>query len=214
MFNIFIVFTVHLENGNCNAQELYKIIESIYPEIIFEELSEIAFDRCYNLQNLSTLETTAIKRYKQNHIIKHIPVVGKELEIHDKLTIMTKNKSYCDLINKLSNFGKELGFQFLNSSLSIEVFDQIKETEQLILKEKDDEILYRINNNSDREIDRYENEIIKNIYNYSKSNKYNNAILFLGAAHRKSLIEKTNYLNRKQEANINWIIYTFEVPLK
>jgi hypothetical protein len=38
MYNITLICTVHRENGKCNSEELYNIIEKINPEIIFEEI--------------------------------------------------------------------------------------------------------------------------------------------------------------------------------
>jgi hypothetical protein len=39
MHNITLIITGHREIGICISNELYKIIERINPEIIFEELS-------------------------------------------------------------------------------------------------------------------------------------------------------------------------------
>lgn len=209
MFNITIVFTTHQEIGNCNSLELYKITELIHPEIVFEELSKTAFYKCYNLQNLTTLETNCIKLYKRYYDIKHIPVVETELGINtnSKFEIMTTNDAYCSLIEKLKNFEGQLGFQYLNSNMCDILFDQIKETELSILIEKGDEALYKIYNYSEKEIERYENEIIENIYNYSKANTFDKAILFLGAAHRKSVMRKINFFKDKKIVNINWTTY-------
>lgn len=212
MRNITVISTIHKEIGNCNPIELCKIIESIKPEIIFEELSINAFKRCYNLQNLTTLESDAIKLYMLHYEIQHIPVVGTELEIDSKINLMIKYGAYREQIDQLSNFEGQFGFQFLNSISCVKMFDKIKEVEQSILKEKNDEILYQINNNSEKEIDRYENEIIENIYDCSKFYSYDNAILLFGAAHRKSIIEKINYLNAREEASIKWTIYTPSNP--
>jgi len=38
MYNITLVCTAHKPLGNCNSEELYKIIEKINPEVIFEEI--------------------------------------------------------------------------------------------------------------------------------------------------------------------------------
>lgn len=37
MFNIVLISTEHREFGNCNSDELCKILESINPDVIFEE---------------------------------------------------------------------------------------------------------------------------------------------------------------------------------
>jgi len=53
-----------------------------------------------------------------------------------------------------------------------------------------------------------ENEMINNIYNYSKENAYQNGIFFIGAGHRKSIIIKLYQHNRKAENKIHWKIYS------
>src|SRR5690349_7112925 len=74
MYNITLICTRHKEIGKCNSFELEKLMESIQPDIIFEELSQSNFDKSYREGFLKTVETDAIKAYLQNHIIRHIPV--------------------------------------------------------------------------------------------------------------------------------------------
>jgi len=73
MQTITLICTAHKETGNCNSLKLYKIIEKIQPDIIFEELPLIVYDQCYNKDRV-TLETSAIKEYIKNYPIKHIPI--------------------------------------------------------------------------------------------------------------------------------------------
>ncbi len=47
MHNIVLVCTAHTETGKCNSDELHKIIESLGPDVIFEELSSDLFDKFY-----------------------------------------------------------------------------------------------------------------------------------------------------------------------
>lgn len=182
MYNITLICTTHTEIGNCNSRELCRIIEEIIPEIIFEELSLAVYNECYGVQNSITLETSAIKMYLQNHKMEHIPVVGSELtsDLDGKFKLMTKDDSYCNLIDSLLSLEEKYGFQFLNSEHCEELFEKIKTIEKLILKNNDDEILFRINQLGDETVDNYENEIIKNIYCYSETHNYNKAILFIG----------------------------------
>ena len=56
-------------------------------------------------------------------------------------------------------------------------------------------------------IEKREEEIIHNIYHYSKNNSYNQAILFIGSGHRKSMIKKINDCNMKECINVNWSVY-------
>ena len=48
MNNITLISTMHSEGGKCTSDELFKIIESIKPEVIFEEISIDISDKIYN----------------------------------------------------------------------------------------------------------------------------------------------------------------------
>jgi hypothetical protein len=75
MHNITLVNTYHTETGNCNLNELYKIIEDINPEVIFEELYLNDFNDYYvEKKQGDKLETNTILKYMENHQIEHIPV--------------------------------------------------------------------------------------------------------------------------------------------
>ena len=116
MYNITLIGTIHSEIGKCNSEELYKIIESINPEVIFEELPKNLFDlfykgKChfeelqknlkYKLPNnlldkiealpLSEIpvEVACVKKYLQNHNIKNISVdIDINLELSEEMEIM------------------------------------------------------------------------------------------------------------------------------
>ena len=76
MNSITLTATTYLKIGKCNSNELYKIIEKISPEVIFEELSSNSFDEFYNknLVRKEPLEVSCIKKKLQKNFIKHIPV--------------------------------------------------------------------------------------------------------------------------------------------
>jgi hypothetical protein len=168
------------------------------------------FERCYIHQNMSTLETDAISAYIQNKDIKHIPVVGTVHDIDAKIRFMSKNELYLSLYNELIMMEAQFGFPFLNSAECESIFDRISTMEQTFLEERDDDMLYQICNRCDMEIDRYENEIINNIYQYSRMNSYDRAILLLGAAHRKSVLNKIDRLIGQQELILYWNTFNVE----
>ena len=49
-----------------------------------------------------------------------------------------------------------------------------------------------------------DNEMLKNIYNYSMNNEYKNAIFIIGSEHEKSILEKIEEFNKKYTIKINW----------
>jgi hypothetical protein len=209
MYNIILICTAHSEIGKCNSGELYKIIEEYKPEIIFEELSLNAYNECYGNQNRFTLETSAIKRYLVNHKIEHIPIVGSELtkDLDCKFEILTKYSNYRSLIDTLTSLEEKNGFQFLNSEQCDELFEKITTLERQILKDNDDIILSRIYQWGNETIDKYENEILKNVYDYSTVNEYNTALMFIGSAHRKSIMQKIHEYERIDNLELKWTLY-------
>lgn len=206
MYNITLICTRHEEIGNCNSWELYKIIDAYQPDIIFEELSPAAYRRCYVIRDLVKLEPTAIEIYLQINLIEHIPVVGSEL--HDDFRCMiTKMSMYKEWRNTVANleYSEEKdGFQFLNSAACEQIFDDLKKLEKKILLDSDDDILPRIYYRGHKAINNYEDEIINNIYHYSSENKYNNALMFIGAAHKKSIIKKIQEYEKINKLKLNW----------
>ena len=73
MYNIKLLSSFHKIHGKCNSDELYKIIEEIQPEIIFEELSFDIFHLVYSDGHIpNTIEAITIKRYLQKHSIKRM----------------------------------------------------------------------------------------------------------------------------------------------
>lgn len=215
MYDITLFCTAHSENGKCNPGELYKFIEELRPELIFEELSLAAYNECYGTQNRFTVETSAIKMYLHNHKIKHVPVVGSELtkDLDRKFELLITNSNYIHLIDNLMSQEEKFGFQFLNSDQCDKLYEEISEVEKLILKNNDDLVFSSIYRMGNEIIDVYEYEIIKNVYDYSTNNKYNYALMFIGAAHRKSLTQKIQEYENKDKLKLKWTFYRAQACL-
>jgi hypothetical protein len=213
MYNINLICTGHTENGKCNSTELLKIIEIIKPEVVFEELPVSIFNECYN-ENMHDLliEQKAIKQYKNKNEIKHIPVdtykspnfpcedCGSALSQIFKL-----DREYYKTLCEHHNLIKMYGLQYLNSEQSDICLEKIIKQEIIIIKRlnsKKMSDLYKLRIDID---DKREDEILNNIYNYSKKQNYNNAIMFTGASHRKSILRKIDEHYGKEEVKLNWI---------
>jgi len=217
MYNITIFFTTHSEIGKCKSVELYKIIESINPDVIFEEMSPDLFDWFYKENQLSDepLEVKSIKKYLQNHNIKHIPVditVSQDLSNRDIDYMFDTFKQY-DVYKNIEDEQNRMierdGFAFLNSKKCTELFEKKKNTEKSLMEFMiNKNFLFRIHKLFHEEHDNRENEIIRNIYNYSKENQYNQALLLIGSGHRKSIVEKIKKHKRRGNVKLNWILYS------
>jgi hypothetical protein len=209
MYNITLISTVHKECGNCNSNELLKIIENICPDVIFLEALEENYSK-YDHMKFSQfgvykerLELKTIQKYSHNHTFNYFPVldVGLSDEFEKKIKIVSENKDYQRLLDDFSSLEMDGGFQFLNSEKNIVLQEELRELENRIVK--DEIMLQKVNAN----IDAYENSMLRNIYSFCKENSFNTAIFMCGAAHRKSIIEKIEEYEKKETIKLNWIFY-------
>ena len=209
MYNITFISTVHSEIGKCNADELCKIIEKIKPEVIFLEAledtyskSEKHFFSSFGLYH-KKLEISAIQKYSFNNSFEYVPVLNNGLSdaFKRKYSIVCENQGIQKLIENFNYLASVHGFNFLNSIESAKLHEEMRTAELRILNN------IELGKETDEDIDEYENSMLRNIYSYSKNNKFNSAIFMCGSAHRKSIIEKIDKLKTPEEVNLNWIVY-------
>jgi len=232
MHNITLIGTTHSKNGLCNSDELYKIIEEIEPNVIFDELPSHFSDMYYS-ESFDTyctnsimlgrpmpivpLEVKCVKKYKQNYSIEIIPVDidnRQKLSEHQEAisSIFLKffrNDDYKKLDNDIDILAAREGFQFLNSDHFLELLEKRECLEKTILEseiyKKRLLSIYNLFHLEQRE--NRENVMLNNIYNYSKANEYNQAILLIGANHRKSIMQKIGQYQKLSEIKLNWTIF-------
>jgi hypothetical protein len=215
MHNITLISTSHRELGKCNSDELYKIIESIRPDMIFEELPHDLFELLYMGDQIpiEQPEIKTVMRYLQNHSIKHIPVdihINSNLSEREINYMLDTFKKY-DVHKKIEDEQKNMiasdGFTFLNSKYYEELFEKKMKIEKYLIAIMNIKQLLRIHKLFYEEQDNREHGMLKIIYNYSKQHIYENAIFTLGAGHRKSIIQKIQEYDLKEKFKLNWTFY-------
>ncbi|HMK18316.1 MAG TPA: hypothetical protein VK492_08955 [Chitinophagaceae bacterium] len=216
MYNITLIFTHHGDLGEkCNSDELYKIIKSINPEVIFWEFPAVLFDMLCKEEGHSnyTPETKTFKWLLQNSSIKHFPVdidSNPNLSFDEIENTFKKYHVYKNLIDDIQN-GIELdGYTFLNSKKCEKLYEEKKIMEKKFLRFIGFTGLIHMYKLFYEEVDDREYAIIKNIYNHSKENQYNHGVLIIGAAHRPSLKQKIKEHKTKEKLKLNWIFDHFE----
>ncbi|RZL32328.1 MAG: hypothetical protein EOP00_34060 [Pedobacter sp.] len=216
MYNVTLVFTHHSEIGICNSEELYKIIVSIAPDVIFEELPDDLFIRFYPENQLpyEPPEVKTVRRYIRTHNIDHIPVdneVNQSLfneEIYHIFGLFKKFTVHKILEGELYTQIIEDGYTFLNSQKCEQLHMRKKNAEQSLLQFMSDrDRLSRIYKSFYEEQDVREHAIIKNIYNYSKQKPYNQGLLLIGSGHRKTILEKIQTYKTQYDLKLNWTPY-------
>lgn len=204
----------HITGGKCNPNELYRIIESIQPEVIFEELPLDIFNFVYaEGRNPESLEAITIKSYLRNYSIKHFPVdtYPKDItELLDVSDIAKKSNEYVLLWKEFVKLIQQDGYTFINSMYCTELQDKIRFIEEKVLKEINNPNLLRNFDSENLLHHNRENEMLRNIYNLSKIHSYNKALLICGAQHRKPFIEKIKEYQKRDELKLNWTYYGIE----
>lgn len=216
---ITLIATGHKDNGLCNSNELYKIIEQINPDIIFEELCPDGFAAIYTGSRIDTLETSTIKLYLQKHPIDHLPVDldGNKLvdlqlktEILQLFDIFNHSLEYRYLSSQLNFLSEQNGFSYLNSNHFSELMARKRLLEEHLLRKINNEKLLKTYNDWLNIHDIRENEMINNIYSYCKSNKFNRALFIIGAEHRQPMKEKIPTYEKNSNLKINWTFDFFK----
>jgi hypothetical protein len=216
MYNIILLSSFHIECGKCNSKELYKIIENIQPEIIFEELPQQVFNIIYaEGSSPKSLEAITIKKYIKEKQIEHFPVDTYKIydkDIFDSYDIISnKSIEYNDLFKQQLSMINIFGYSFLNSDDCVEFLDKMHIIEENTLLEINNSSLirqYKLNSELD---DKRENEMLKNIYNYSKQYQFNKAIFICGVDHRKSMMIKIPVYEKELKFKLNWEYFSMKI---
>lgn len=217
MQNIILISTEHVESGKCNSDELLKILESIKPDVIFEEEPK---DKKYYLtysdpNSFKSLEIQTIIKYKENQDIINIPVDKPmndyaSLYLLDLFThIFKQNQDYRNIINDHCILRNENGFKYLNSKEISHLNEKMNTLEkQIILSNGALSIdLINLYSQFQQEVDAREIKMIENIYYFTKNNKFYNAVFFLGFRHRDSIRKKISQFKLENSIQINWMFY-------
>jgi hypothetical protein len=212
MYSITLIGTYHKAKGICNLAELYKIMETVNPEVIFEELPPSCFDAYYKDKTDNKLESDAINKYIENHQIEHIPIdydnvppasfFRTDQYMHER--IERRSYTYRNLIDVNSFYIEHFGFKYLNSIDCMNLYKRLDDEIGETLQAYNDEKLFQIRKAWNYLNEKREFEMIKNIYNYSTKYKYNTGLFLIGTAHREAIINKIKQYEIENKLKLNW----------
>lgn len=217
MQNVILISTEHKESGKCSSDELLKILESIKPEVIFEEEPNDDIYHCYytDPNSFKTLEVKTIIKYKQNHEIVNLPVdkpINEFVSLYllDCFTkIFKQNLKYMNLKREHCSLRDKYGFTYLNSKQCSDYNERKLLLEKQIISNSGlaKNELNNLYNQFHQEVYARERKMIENIYEFTKSNKFNKAVFFLGYAHRESIRKQISEYRLLNNTQINWTFY-------
>jgi succinate dehydrogenase flavin-adding protein (antitoxin of CptAB toxin-antitoxin module) len=114
------------------------------------------------------------------------------------------NADYDKLFMENIILSSQKGFQYINSIDCYNLLEKLHLIEEEVLKKTNDNNLINDYNSWKNITNNRDNEMIKNIYEYSKKHSYNKAVFIIGAEHKKSIFEKINEFDSKENIKINW----------
>jgi len=211
---ITLVCTMHNENGLCSEHELLKILETIGPDVFFEEIRQSDFDSYYRDRSRSTLETRTVNRYLTVRSAQQVPVddyVIPESFLRDMEVLSdyveSRSAEYRAVEAKLHQMAFDLGFRYLNSQESMshrKYADKLFE-DVIAMSGRDD--LRKLLSTLNYQLRRREDSMLENIYDFCRNNPFMEAVFLVGAGHKSYIVE--NIENRmKAEANlVHWNIW-------
>jgi hypothetical protein len=217
MHNITLICTRHGSLGSCNQATLYRIIENINPEVIFEELPSSEFDNFYTTIQKSNLESKTINEYKKKYSINQMLVDSNNIPPEDFFldyeylinTVDKHESNFGHLMDLEKNLLFDYGFTYLNSDKCSAINNEIYNTIEATLKVIQNERLNTIFNNWKNTNSERENYMLKCIYDYCETNNFSQAIFLIGSAHRQSIINKISDFQQSKPIKLNWQYLSF-----
>lgn len=213
---ITLIGTRHRELGKCNSNELYQILKSLRPDVIFEEMPPKDFDDYYGSKKRSKLESIAILQFKQEQDALQIPVDLDDIcedEFLDafenifKTVYGLKNHyglDFRELTKQVSVHIKQHGFSYLNSIEYKNAWEQVIDIIENAIKSINNDDLFNSLELWNRVNTEREYKMLEGIYNYCQNSRFENAVFLIGAYHRKSIIEKISKVEVNREVNLAW----------
>ncbi len=211
MSTIVVIGTYHVEEGACTSEELLKIIQKISPDVIFcEAAPEIFPDMIAAEKNFNTPEIKVIRELSKENNIKVIPIdiygIAVDDERIDEMFELFGHKmeNYKNAVLVQIDETYKKGYYFLNSKENDKInFDKALMERERVTRENNRE-LYLDYVKWVKWNDYRENYWIKLIHEYFHENKFNRAVLMVGAAHRVGLQHKIMALEFNGKSHPTW----------
>lgn len=122
--------------------------------------------------------------------------------------IQIEGYNFTTYTDQLKNNINEHGFRYLNSIYCSNCIEEIKQSFQGGLKVLNDECLIEIYHQWVEINDSRETVMLQKIYHYSKEHNYERAVFTLGAAHKKSIMQKIEQFQATEPIKLNWTFYS------
>jgi hypothetical protein len=212
MMRISLIGTYHAEKGLVTASALLAILERIRPQVVFAEIPRTHI-ASWSDGSHGTLESIAVSRYANTYSIEVVPVDSPKPEDYFfqglrevSRTIERTSPEYRRLMDLNSDRMRREGFAYLNSDDCIQawadIYSEELQTIEYIGISRLRDIYCQVRNLNERR----DLEMLGNIRAYCASAARDCGAFIVGAAHRKSLIEKLRAAGEAANPKMVWIV--------
>jgi hypothetical protein len=205
-----LVGTVHAECGRAGAVELLAILERQAPDVIFAEMPSANMHQ-YRDGSHGSLESVVVARYREGRPVAVVPVDLAEppstffrdaQEMFDKVERTSPN--YRIMMDRHSLAKRVDGFPPLNSEACVRAESAIHDEILATLDWIRDPRLREIYAVWRRQNELRDSAMVEAIENYARHNAFAHGLFLVGAAHRKSIVDKARVRMGTNSSRIAW----------
>lgn len=212
-----LVNTVHEERGSVTVAALVTLLERLSPEVIFAEIPKSHAARYANGSH-GNLESLAVADFSRRHRVSVVPVDRNEpSEEFSRVTqdlferVERASRDYRALVDHHGECVKQGGLPYLNSSASAQAFFGIQSEVRATIEWVRAPHLHVVYDKWLDEIELRDQEMLANITQYAGESALVSGVFLVGAAHRRSILEKVLSDRGTGRSPVEWQL---ELPSK
>jgi len=205
-----VVGTIHEPVGPATADALLAVLRQLQPEVIFLEMPPEALD-VYMGGSRTNLEADAVRRYRSEVDVELVAVdlPTPEPEFFGgwddvRREVRSKSVDYCRLKSWEEQYVLQYGFNYLNSEHMSKLMADLAEVMVSTLAQLGNERLSAHYQAFTRQNESRDNAMLTNIESFCEASSKTFGVLLVGAAHRRSLYEKSMARIAGPSSPITW----------
>jgi hypothetical protein len=218
MNRVSLVCTVHKEMERANVAELHAILVHLHPDVIFLEVPAEAVADHFETCTKQNLESLAVRRYREGHPIKLVPVdlPTPPVEFFEAGTqlnrrIQDESSTYRRLLQNDSIYVRTYGFAYLNSEYNNKLWLDAYEEMANTIHRLGDPGLAVIYKSWKEKLELRDAAMMRGILEYCAQNAFDRGVFLVGAAHRQRIMEIAAEQSSDNDCRVNWDFPTCQI---
>lgn len=210
LMRVSVIGTVHEEVGCASASALLAMLLRLRPDVIFLEMPPAAIADYFGGPR-SNLESIAVSQYRALHQVELVPVdlptpAPEFFANVDEVrrAIRSRSVDYCRFVSWEEQHVEAHGFDYLNSAYCSALVADIHAARLAALAQIGDPRRVAIYELFTSTNERRDEAMLQNITSYCRGTSFHSGVLLVGAAHRKSLFQRTAARSVRESSSVLW----------